>query len=146
MLTQRTYIITTTKLIADVQKNSDISHLPIFIDGAADKVSGATKAGIELVKKNLLGENGDWGLHRDTNRGLHRAMAPGPALDGMTKAMVDEFSLVFDDFANELNGPGERRIKLYEWTRHAVTVAVTNAAYGPLNPFKVDPSLEAGFW
>ena len=39
----------------------------------------------------------------------------------------------------------EAEVGLWEWIRHTLTMASTNAAYGAGNPFK-DPEVEDGFW
>lgn len=39
----------------------------------------------------------------------------------------------------------EAEVGLWEWVRHILTMASTNAAYGASNPFK-DPEIEMAFW
>ena len=44
-----------------------------------------------------------------------------------------------------LNDQNEVTLDLYSWVHHTITLASTDAVYGPANPFQ-DPKVEKGFW
>ena len=96
---------------------------------------------MDMVNQNINKADGDWGLVHETSKGLHAVLAPGSNLDNMNRVMLS----IMEDYLNEF-GKGESTIDLYGWLRPRVTVASTEAIYGPGNPFKRQPELESDFW
>ncbi|KAL8692058.1 MAG: hypothetical protein Q9218_002844 [Villophora microphyllina] len=75
-------------------------------------------------------------------KGMHTALAPGPGLDKINKSIVHDIAAA----VLRLNaGPGTVRISLYQWVRHTITIATSNAVYGTHNIFR-EPEIYKAFW
>ena len=73
---------------------------------------------------------------------MHASLARGSdSLRSMSETMTQSLERLFSG----LNCEEGEIMDLYRWTRHAVTIASTDAVYGPSNPFR-DPLVEDGFW
>lgn len=70
---------------------------------------------------------------------MHPALL-GSGLDVMNRNMIKNLAVSIDELEQD-----HTSIDLHFWCRHAVTVASTDAVYGPLNPYK-DPAVERAFW
>ena len=105
------------------------------------RIALPSKVAMASLMRNLNSEEGEWGLQSETHSGMHIALAPGEALDRMNQPMLD----VVAASLNSLGADSKVTIDLAAWTRHAITLASTDAVYGPTNPFK-DPEVEDGFW
>ena len=107
----------------------------------AVRITLPSKDGLAILLKNLNGEQGEWGLQIDTHKGMHAALAPGTALDSMSQPMLRTVAESLDSLGTD----SKVTIDLASWLRHTITMASTDAVYGPTNPFK-DPAVEDGFW
>ena len=85
--------------------------------------------------------NGNWGLYYESMKAIHAALAPGGGLDQMNSIMIQSLTMSFD----KLGKSESFRINLAAWLRHEVTMATSEAVYGPGNPLR-DPEVENGFW
>ena len=73
---------------------------------------------------------------------VRTTLAPGPGLEGMDRVMLRSVEASFD----KLCAHGQpKKIQLQQWLGHEMTMATTEAVYGPENPYK-DPKVEAAFW
>lgn len=142
MLGADTIIVNSPELTTAVQRNTKtMSFAPLIMDFTA-RVTRPSKVATDLLLDNLNGEDGKPSLMKDMTKAMHGALAVGADLDRMNESMVDSLSRQIDNL--ELlaeSGP----IRLFEWTRHCITLASTEATYGPKNPFK-DPAVEQAFW
>ncbi|KAL8722992.1 MAG: hypothetical protein Q9225_000608 [Loekoesia sp. 1 TL-2023] len=74
---------------------------------------------------------------------MHRYLGPGPSLEKMERVALERFL----PFYNELeSGTDGVVVDLFAWLRTAMTVASTEAIYGPQNPFSHQPELEDALW
>ena len=65
----------------------------------------------------------------------------------MTRTMLDKMKLWLDDLENsQQKEAGGVEIDFYHWFRDVMSVASTQAVYGPENPFAGDPGLVKAFW
>jgi len=71
---------------------------------------------------------------------MHPALL-GPGLDIANRNMVNNLVKSVDELASMHN----KTFDLYAWAKHAITIASTDAVWGPQNPIK-DPANEAAFW
>ena len=138
----RIYVVTSPEFIAAVQRSSDTlsfnPYMAIFIDG----ITLPSKNGHAVLTLNLEGKEGDDGLQVETHQRMHAALARGSdSLRSMSETMTQSLERLFSG----LNCEEGEMMDLYRWTRHAVTIASTDAVYGPSNPFR-DPLVEDGFW
>ena len=79
----------------------------------------------------------------DFHKSMGPSLAPGAGLDGMNRVMIQNVAASLQKLDRE-SGQGTR-IGLVEWIRHEITIATSNAVYGPMNPFN-DPKAEEAFW
>jgi hypothetical protein len=143
MLNGRTYVVNSVDLVNAVQKNPKSLVFNTIIVPAAQRFTGASDDAMKIVRQNINGEEGNHGFFLETGRGMHANLAPGSKeLDAMNRAMFKEIC----DSLDSLDSEQGKIIDLYAWARHAITLASSNAAYGPMNPFAKYPELEKMFW
>ncbi|MCJ1398838.1 hypothetical protein MMC11_002039 [Xylographa trunciseda] len=141
MLNGRTYIVNSPDLVAAVQRAPKSFSFDPIITSISERISVPSKHGIEALRYHPYGKNGEWGLNHDTVIGMRATLLPGPILDGMNERMLGNVSAMLD----ELDCEGGMVTNLFEWARHTITRASTDAFFGPLNPLKA-PEIEEAFW
>ncbi|KAL8999918.1 MAG: hypothetical protein Q9169_001324 [Polycauliona sp. 2 TL-2023] len=142
-LGKKVYIVNSPDLIAAVQKNAKALSFNPFVSFVSPRIFDAGDEANAIIQDNIEGEKGPWGLLYDTSRGMHNALAPSSSLDWMTKTMLTKL----EEYIEPLGvGKGGLEMDLYKWVRKSMTVASTEAVYGPKNPFKHKPELEDAFW
>ncbi len=137
------YIVTTPELIQAIQKQpKNLAFAPIEAM-VATRLCGSSTEAKKLAMANVNGDEGDWGLSRDTYSKIKAALTPGPELDAMNRAMIQNLAKALDD----LRPPDGKRaqIKLAKWVCDCITAATTDSVYGPRNPFKTEDVVN-GFW
>ena len=72
------------------------------------------------------------------------ALSTGPSLDRLNLVTAQEMLRRVGDLASE-SSKAHVQIGLYDWLKHAVTIAATEGFYGPKNPYR-DPQHEKDFW
>lgn len=85
-------------------------------------------------------ENGGGGVNNKVLHSMHPALL-GPGLDRMNSTMINNLQISVDKLESQHNFSFD----LYTWCRHTISVASTDAVYGPLNPFK-SGEIEPAFW
>ncbi|MCJ1394114.1 hypothetical protein MMC18_006992 [Xylographa bjoerkii] len=141
ILNGRTYIVNSPDLISAIQRAPKSYSFDPIITSVTERLSVPSKQGIDAVRYHPNGQNGEWGLNHDTMNDMHTTLKPGPILDGMNEKMLGNVSVMLD----ELDCEGGMVANLFEWARHTITRASTNAFFGPLNPFKA-LEIEEAFW
>ncbi|KAK4973987.1 hypothetical protein LTR66_011142 [Elasticomyces elasticus] len=141
MLNGRTYVVSSPELALAVQRNhKSLAFNPIMIEATRRMVAFDADA-MTKIMRNLNNEEGKWGLMYDTHDMMYATLAPGPELNELNLAVLDQFA----DTINKFDASG-REVKLWAWLRHHFSLASTNALYGPQNPFAIHPELEEVFW
>ncbi|KAI9701582.1 MAG: hypothetical protein M1836_001638 [Candelina mexicana] len=140
MLNGKVYVVTSIDLVNAVNRNSKALALNPFIAIIGKRITGHDEATSQIVQHNLNGENGP-GYVTDIHDATISSLAPGKALEDMTKAMLLEASVYLYRLKhNDV-------IELFAWTKHMVTMCSTRAIYGPSNPFnKFEGRLVEAFW
>ena len=144
MLNQRMYIVNSPELVVAVQRQTKSLTFQPFVAAMLPKLLLIDKDAMEIVKRNIDGDEGDWGLIPDTHKETWPAIAPGPQLDRMIQNMLSALLPFLDELAGV--GNATTSTDLYAWARQAFTLAGTDSLYGPENPFRWDPELENAFW
>ena len=97
------------------------------------RIALLSKNGDVVLTLNLEGKEGDDGLQVETHQRMHAALACGSdSLRSMSETMTQSLERLFSG----LNCEEGEMMDLYRWTRHAVTIASTDAVYEPSNPFR----------
>ena len=128
--------------MAAAERNSKTISFAPYVVLFARRVLLPSKQGEDALAENLNGEQGDWGCRIETFKAMHSAMSPGVDLDRMNETLLGNACRLLDLSSGDNKF---RPIELFAWTRHIVSLAVTEALYGPSNPFR-DSEVEAGFW
>ena len=143
MLNQRTYIVNSPQLVIAVQRHTKSLSFQPFVATMLPKLFLVDEKAMEIVKRNMDADEGDWGLIPDTHRETWPALAPGPQLDLMVQNKLSTLLPFLDEFASA--GEAITTVDLYAWARRAFTLAGTETLYGPENPFRSQPGLEDAF-
>ncbi|ORY01725.1 cytochrome P450 [Clohesyomyces aquaticus] len=137
----RIYVVNSPKLFTAIQRQHKIlPHAPIGIN-AVKRICGASAKANTILDENMSGEHGEWGYAQTYYKSMHESLSAGGGLDFMNRTMIKVLS-------NQITTgrfQGGLKVKLFQWTRHEITLATTNTVYGPLNPFK-DERAEKTFW
>ncbi|KAJ9228434.1 hypothetical protein DTO166G5_8589 [Paecilomyces variotii] len=137
MLNNKVSVITSPDLVSAVKRNHrTLSFDPIFTS-AAERLAGVQGAALELLRETASGGKG---LGNEVVQAMHPSLL-GDGLDHMNRRMID----VLNESIDELVSYPNRRIDLVEWCRNAMTIASTDAVYGPLNPYK-SRTIQDAFW
>ena len=130
----RLYVVNSTSLIPIVQRQfRTLAFTPIEAKAAAD-VMGASHTANEILAQNMTG---DEGYLMSFAKAIHPALSPGAGLDSMNQVSVQVIAESLDGIRTR----DSMTVDLFEWIRHEVVFATTEAAYGPKNPFR-DASIE----
>ena len=136
------YIVNSLDLVSAVQRNWKTMSFAPFVATFLKRLCLPSKAASEIVDMNLFAEDGAWGLFTDTHNAMHQALAPGPHLDEMISSILESVCTYLERL---LGDHGEATVDLYDWVRHMVTLASTDAVYGPQNPFQ-EMEVREAFW
>ena len=137
-----TYVVNSLDLVNAAQRNWKTLSFAPFVATFLKRLCSPSKAASEIVDRNLFAEDGSWGLFTDTHNAMHQALAPGPDLDELICLMLQRVS---ESLNSLLRHHDEIVIDLYKFIREMITLASTDAVYGPQNPFQ-DPKVREGFW
>ena len=140
---QKMYVATTPELIQKVQKQHKTLAFPPVAAKFASKVCGTSREAQAILGVNVNGDEGDFGLSMESAAAIRNALKPGPLLDDLNHAMIQEITKALDLL--EPPRGQSREIGMYAWLRAAITTATTRSVYGPLNPYN-DKSVADAFW
>ncbi|KAL4884084.1 hypothetical protein BJY04DRAFT_215520, partial [Aspergillus karnatakaensis] len=122
----KVYLVNSPTMLQAVQRNKGTLSFDPFITFTAERAAGIKGRGLELLREKKAGGGG-------VNQAINHAMHPtltGKPLDRMNERMVKFLTPLIDELA-KLD-----RVDLYAWCTHAITLASTEASYGPLNPYR----------
>ncbi|KAL3259266.1 hypothetical protein ABHI18_005361 [Aspergillus niger] len=135
MVFTKSYLVTSPSILQSIQRNKKSLSFDPFLSMAAERMVGIRGPTLELMREKQSGGQG-------LKQAVIHAMQPtliGASLDRMNERMARLLRPLVDDLASTST------VDLYGWCRHAITVASTNASYGPLNPYQ-DAKIEESFW
>lgn len=140
---QKMYVITKPELIQAVQKQHKVLAFPPIEAKFASKICGDSLEAQAIMGKNVNGDEGDFGLSMESQAAMKDALKPGPQLDDMNRAMIQEIANSLD-LLQPVKGQ-TRTICMYAWLKDAITMATTRSVYGPMNPYN-DKAIADAFW
>ncbi|KAI0402398.1 hypothetical protein F4802DRAFT_375393 [Xylaria palmicola] len=133
----RVYVINKTELIPALQRQwRAVSFTPI-IAGSGPAVMGMSDEASEILLRDMQSDDNYVVGSAPT---ISQAMGPGPSLDSMNKGAVGVMAAVMQ----ERREKGTHVINFWDWTRHEILMATTEAIYGPQNPYR-DPEIESAW-
>ncbi|QKX55204.1 uncharacterized protein TRUGW13939_02296 [Talaromyces rugulosus] len=137
LIVVKIYVISSPSLMRSVQQNSKALSFDPFIEFSARRMAGLPASTIDLLKSKQASGNS---LFSDILHGMSPTLL-GEPLDRMNERMIRLLRPFIDGFGSSTS----ETIDLYEWIRHAVTLASTDSSYGDMNPYK-DRKIEDSFW
>ncbi|KAI9676944.1 MAG: hypothetical protein M1817_006783 [Caeruleum heppii] len=137
ILSTKIYIVNAASLVAAVQRNSRIISFDPFLTAAANRMSGIEGDGLKLLQET---KSGGGGINNKVLHAMHPALL-GEGLDTMNRKMIVNLKKSLDDLKLQEHSPFD----LHAWCRHSLTVASTDAVYGPLSPYK-SKEVEKSLW
>lgn len=142
-MTGQIYIVNDLDLIAAIQRHPKILSFWYLEALFGKRLAGVSKAAAHKLMHNVHRDEGEISLFDDGIKFLSKVLRPGAGLDGMNQKMLETIvtSLGQSDAALGTS----RELDLWKWIRHEMTMATTDATYGPANPYR-DPVLENAFW
>ena len=138
---RNTYVVNSLDLVSSAQRNWTTLSFAPFVATFLKRLCLPSKTASQIVDKNLFEEDGSWGLFTDTHHAMHHSLAPGPGLDELIASMLRDLS---EGLEALLKDHDEVTVDLYAWVETFITLASTNAVYGPQNPFR-DLEVVEGF-
>ena len=126
-----------------VQKQAKaLDSIPIA-SGLIGPVTNASSQACSLLSDHLnLRKAGDENLVDKFFKANHTHLAPGPGIDAMNRTALRSVSQSLEALSH---GGAPARIDLFQWTRHEVTMASCEGAYGPDHVMR-DREVEDAFW
>ncbi|KAK7987257.1 cytochrome P450 [Apiospora saccharicola] len=129
----RIYVVNSTKLIPIVQRHvSTFSFSPILVDMSA-RFMAVSKKTYEIISRDPMD---DHGFVAGMSRATHAYLSPGSMLDSLNEASVR----ILADSLGTIDNKGPQHVSMKEWVDKEITMAATEAIYGPLNPYR-DPAV-----
>lgn len=131
----RTYVINSLSLVPALQRQIRVISFHPIEHRAAERVMGLTRSGCDILGANM---NHDDSYLGSFVKALHPALSPGPGLDEINQLSAQ---LLATSLGRRTTAS---QVDMFEWIRHEVLIATTNAIYGPHNIFK-NPKHEAAW-
>ena len=141
ILSSTTYVVTTPEITAAVQRNSKTLSFNPFMTSWLKPLYNMNDDTMTTMKRNIDGEEGDFGYTKESYDLHHGLLAPGPALNKLRDRALSELACTVNETANE-----PATTDIYGWVQHVFTMFNTNAMWGPQNPLRISPELENDFW
>ncbi|KAI1634626.1 cytochrome P450 [Biscogniauxia mediterranea] len=128
----RLYIVNSTALIPIVQRRvRTISFSPIMVQMAA-RYMAVSKETFEIISRDPIDNHG---FVAGMNKTTHIDLSPGPQLDSLNKKSIEVLLASLSRAAM-----GDAKVSMRQWIDREITMATTDAIYGPSNPFR-DPDV-----
>ncbi|PKY06741.1 cytochrome P450 [Aspergillus campestris IBT 28561] len=128
------YVVTSPALLQAVQRNKSLTF-DLSIAMSAERIVGIRGRGVEILRGK---QSGGQGLTHVVTHATNSTLSGRP-LDRMNERMTRLLRPLVDELATY------KTVDLYSWCSHAITMASTEASYGPLNPYK-RREIEDAFW
>ena len=109
---------------------------------AAERLAGTTTEGMKQVKQGVAGGHLEEGLVADIRHRMHTYLNSSLSLKSMSRDVFGNLAVALQ----ELDSNDGINVDLSTWVKHAISIASTNAIYGPQNPFVADPHIYTAFW
>ncbi|KAK7914120.1 cytochrome P450 [Apiospora marii] len=120
----RIYVVNSTKLIPIAQRHvATISFSPILVDMSA-RFMAVSKKTFEIISRDPMD---DHGFVTGMSRATHADLSPGSMLDALNDSSIRVLASSLAEIANR----GPQRVRMKEWVDKEITMAATEAIYGP---------------
>ena len=138
------YVVNSVELIGAVQRYHKTLAFPPIEAKMGKRMSGCSEEADKVIMTNVNGDDGDSSMSIESFKVIRSALTPGEDLDMMNRTMIRNIASSCEKIRpSDVDSPV--KLNLREWLRHEITMATTNAVYGPMNPY-VDRHVEDSFW
>ncbi|KAJ5316817.1 hypothetical protein PENANT_c016G03031 [Penicillium antarcticum] len=127
MLFNKVYVIKSPELVSAVRRNHRSMSLEPLLTRTSECAGGITGPGLELLRGK---ESQGQGLGHHTVTTMRPTLL-GQGLDEMNTKMMECVQKSVQELRTHRG-----TIDIYQWCTLAMTIASTDAIYGPLNPYK----------
>lgn len=143
------YVVNDPEVVTTVSARSRYTSFKPTMIRTTATLAGQKGNGKELMFKDIdepeIGRTGGW--FQDMHKLVLKTLAPGPVLEDLVRSFIPSW----DNFITSLHervssSPNLMNVDLYEWVCKAMTVSISNAVWGPSNPYSVYPDLWRKFW
>lgn len=128
------YVISSPELIQSVLRNPKTFPFEAMIIESTNRTFNISKEGSNVIANMEYIDS--------VHKFVHETMLPGPALLEMNGHALSTEARLF----NNSDFGVEKSIRLYRWIRDCVTLAASDALYGPDNPVNDNPKLIDMLW
>ncbi|KAL8690607.1 MAG: hypothetical protein Q9218_003992 [Villophora microphyllina] len=141
IFSQKFYVVNDPDLIIRVQRYSKLFSFSHIIVATTRMFCGVDEQTMVKVQDGIA--DPQHGYLNSIRTTVRSALVPGTDLDDLCNAMLNRLNDVISglDLASSDDSQD-----LWRLACHITTSASTKAAYGPQNPFDLDPSLTDSFW
>lgn len=135
------YIIQSPDLIYSLQRQPKSLSFWFFEIQFSVRLGGLSKASADVLFRGITPESKDENLVIKSLKEAKVVMSPQGAIYEMNQIAAK----VIVENMDEVQRKGKSVMDLAAWIQHEITIATTEAVYGPGNPYR-DPEVESGFW
>ena len=135
------YVVNSPDMVQAVQKQSRALSFWEWEAKFTGRLAGLGSGARITLEQSLSGSSDREGLFIDGMKMTQQAVGPGKHMDQMNQIMMNTIGQTIGELGDEKHTP----INLWAWTKHIMTLATTDAAYGALNPYR-DSELAEAFW
>ncbi|KAH8702815.1 cytochrome P450 [Phaeosphaeriaceae sp. PMI808] len=139
----RMYIVSSPELVTACDRRAKVISFAPYVVAFAERILAGGQESIHLLLEDLLEDRGASTLRPHTMNIMHQELVPGESLNELEHMVLENVLRSFDTMMANGN---EVVVPMLRWIRSFVSMANTNAIYGPeRNPMK-DPEVMEGFW
>lgn len=125
----RMYVVNSPSLVAATQRLYKTISFAAIEAQITDSILLVSKHGREVVSNGLMEDNSYTGAFAAA---IHPATKPGANLDAMNRIALQTIAASLD----KLQAQGSKSTTLFNWLHDEITLATTDAVYGPHNPLR----------
>ena len=143
ILNGRIYIVNSIELAISVHKLP--KSLSFWYPGAifGRRLTAVSKEAADKLVYNVHRDQGPVSVFSDMFKLMHDILRSGDEISSFGRSVTRSLVKSLESFDRALETG--REIRLWDWVKHQMTMMTTEAAYGPLNPYR-DSSVEKAFW
>ena len=130
------------RLASEIQRKSKTFSFDPFVILAAERLAGTTSHGLALIREDSDGDCHVRGLVADSHERFHKLLNSSSCLKSMSCDIAANIATALSNLAST----SDSVVNLSQWMKRTISVASTNAVYGPLNPFAIDSRVNGAFW
>ncbi|KAH7132576.1 cytochrome P450 [Dendryphion nanum] len=138
----KVHIVGSSELMSSLQKQPHAISFWFMEALFTTLLGGMSQRSSSNLQANLSPGSHDSSLLLEGLKVTQQAMSPRGGLEAMIRTAADVILAGLDALSYTNN---RKNIDLWAWTQHEITIATTEAVYGPSNPYR-DNEVEKGFW